>query len=333
MAIRLRRHPLFLAISLSIFWRFREYFGAKEFREHFGAKNLRSRQRALSWREAVRVRGGEYIEDSQSLLKGAPLNKDYQMWEDKAWDFTSDDSDAPRRPPFVDTILSEESVSLIVNFTGNDTVVACYSGMAYAIVLAIVVWLMQKNKYSGMAYAEKQIEWYGICGKTNTGRMKDDMAREQRRIAMSHVTEIEPFLDVDVQDAVHYIKKQFPNCTGVTLLCFMPPVAKSQFGRLIDRFKRNGGRKIVVSGSLLGDADMCGDDRGWKELHTNWDKAYNTIASELTPLTLTLWQLPEDVEYPEENTKRVQGDSRKDHKEVSEMTTENLDLHLLAVDE
>jgi len=51
-----------------------------------------------------------------------------------------------------------------------------------------------------------------------------------------------------------------------------------------------------MTGSLEGEEenDKAGDIQGWMELRENWDKVFESIASDFTPITLTMWELRED---------------------------------------
>jgi len=232
--------------------------------------------------EAEKEQAEEEDQQEMGPLADNTLNQAYEKWDKAMPFFRSDDSDAdPRRPILTDTFLSEDSIKLIAGFIGDDKIIAVYSGRGYA--ESQISYHIRRRVWCSDIMPRSALRW--------TGNLKKDMELEHHRISKNHNPE---FIFVEMEESYVYVQ-QHHDCTNTTLLCFMPPPLKSDFGRTIKTFKQRGGRKIVVSGSFLGEVedDACGDKEGWIELTENWDKTFETTCSALTPLTLTLWKLYE----------------------------------------
>jgi len=232
-------------------------------------------------------------ESRRSSLVGKPLGEFYEEWDNRAAEagfgsnsLTDDgESGYAKRPSLTDTVLSEQSIDSIARFIGYGKVIACYSGMGYAEQQLQAK--LHRAIYASDIMPHSSLRW--------TGDIEKDIKYEERRLDIPSKLR-EPYIPIDQMASLQYIEKQHPNCTGCTLLCFMPPTLKSQLGRTIEAFKQRGGRKIVMTGSLEGEEenDKAGDIQGWMELRENWDKVFESIASDFTPITLTMWELRED---------------------------------------
>jgi len=123
--------------------------------------------------------------------------------------------------------LSEQSIDSIARFIGYGKVIACYSGMGYAEQQLQAK--LHRAIYASDIMPHSSLRW--------TGDIEKDIKYEERRLDIPSKLR-EPYIPIDQMASLQYIEKQHPNCTGCTLLCFMPPTLKSQLGRTIEAFKQ-----------------------------------------------------------------------------------------------